>query len=209
MLGVTFGTYHSNNDFGLILADTNIGAAEPMRYTVEVAGRNGIVDLTNAMSPYTHYRERVITYTFNTLGHCNWQEKMREVGNAIHGRKLWVIDDDDTSYHWEGLVAISQQSSQERLGTIVIIVTAFPFKMRNSETVKTITGNGTLHCDNERLEVNPRVTCTAECTLTFGSETRTIEAGTRLLDFLLEEGTNDIGVVSTGTTTITYREGAL
>lgn len=210
MLGVTFGTKHSYNDFGLILADTNIGPAEPILYKVQVPGRNGLVDLTESITPRVRFNERIITYTFNTVGYCNWQQKMREVGSYLQGQKMHVIDDSDPLWYWEGDIVINNQSSSEDLGTIIIQVNAYPFKFKTTETEEEITGDGTLTCTNGRMEVHPTVTCNEECTLTFGNKTITLEAGTHLIaEFEFIEGDNEVEVESEGTTTITYREGAL
>ena len=47
--GVTFGIKHSYEDFGLILSSKEIGLPTPKTESVSVIGRNGNLDLTDAL----------------------------------------------------------------------------------------------------------------------------------------------------------------
>lgn len=210
MIGVTFGQKHSYDDFRLILESTQIGAPEPVRYLIDVPGRNGLLDLTDVITPNVRYRNRIISYNFNTIGHVNWQEKMREVASYLHGKKLRVIDDSDPEWFWEGVCTVAEQSSIGALGTLMIQVDAYPFKLKTTETTKSITRSGTLNATNGRMEVTPEITNTASATIAWGTKSVTLNAGThKVSDIVLKEGDNTFTITSTGTTTFRYREGAL
>ena len=130
--------------------------------------------------------------------------------NLIHGQKFHVVQDSDPNYYWDAFCKVNQIKNKVRLGTVVIDCECYPFKLKTTETEEEITGDGTLTCTNGRMEVHPTVTCDEECTLTFNNKTITLEAGTHLIaEFEFIEGDNEVEVESEGTTTITYREGAL
>lgn len=210
MLGVTFGSKHSYDDFGLFLASTVIGAPEPVRYQIEVPGMDGVLDLTDSITPSVRYRNRIMTYTFNTIGHTNWQAKMRDIASYLQGQRLHVVDDSDDGYYWDGICTIISQSSDMALGTIVVQVDAKPFKLKANETIKSRNGSGTLDCVNGRMEVTPEITTTASATILFNGRSFSVGAGThKIADIVLTEGSNILTITSTGTTTVRYREGAL
>lgn len=50
MNGVKFGSYHSYDDFGLILSDKEIGSPEPKIVTIDVEGSDGVLDFTEFAS---------------------------------------------------------------------------------------------------------------------------------------------------------------
>ena len=55
---VTFGTKNSYTDFGLILTSKEIGLPEPKTEIVEIAGANGVIDLTEALTDDIKYNQR-------------------------------------------------------------------------------------------------------------------------------------------------------
>lgn len=210
MVGVTFGNYHSFNDFGLLLADVSVEPPAPQRFTVEVPGRNGILDLTPALTDKMRYGERYINLVFNVIGPCIYQQKLSEIANKIHGQTLNIIFDSDPAYYWRGFVTVDAQSSDEDLGQFDITIACDPFKYSTTETTVTVEGDGTATLENGRMEVTPTITTTAEATLTYGDITTTVSAGTHILsDLELTEGETTVTVTSTGTTTFTYRQGEL
>lgn len=210
MIGITFGNKHSYNDFGLLLADVSVTPPEPWRFEVEVPARNGILDLTSAITSKKRYRNRTISLEFQTIGACNYQQKLTEISNAIHGQTLDVVFDSDSQYHWNAYVIVDQQGSSEEVGSFQITLDCFPFKLKNTTTTYTVTGSDTITCVNGRMEVTPEFTATEEVTITFGEITKTVSAGTFTINEIqFAEGDNEITISSSGTTTITYTEGEL
>ncbi len=211
MIGITFGYKHSYDDFGLILTEVSIGLPEPRRYTVDIPGKNGLLDMTEAITPVIRYKHRPIKFTFEMKGDkYEWDEALSEISGYLHGQRLQVIQDTDPDYYWDAFCKVDSFSAKKRLGKFVVSCDCYPFKLKLDETVKSITRSGTLNCPNGRMSTTPVVTTTAPATLSFGGETVTVAAGTRrIIEFQFTEGDNIVTVNSTGTTTFTYREGAL
>lgn len=209
MLGINFNTKHSFHDWGLFLEDTHISPPLPKRYIVDIPARNGILDLTPELTPIMRYETRTLTFTFRVKA-GDWSTLMSVIYGDIHGRTMDIISDLDPDWHWHGFVTVDDFSSDERTGVLVITAQVDPFKLSNIPVVLELTGNGTINCFCERMEVNPTITVTAAATIEFGDSSVALDAGTHIInDFLFTSGDNALTITSTGTTTVTYTNGRL
>lgn len=209
MLGITFGNKHSWDDWGVILENTQIAPPVPKRYTVSVAGRNGLLDLTPELTPSVRFEARTLTFSFRVKA-GDWSTLMSTIYGDVHGRTLDVTSDWDSDWHWHGCVTVDSFESEERTGLLVITVEADPFKYSNTPSTYTVSGNGSVTCVVDRMEVCPTFTTTAETTIEFGSISAAVSAGTAVIPAIeLTEGSNVITITSSGDTTITYTNGRL
>lgn len=208
MLGITFGTKHSHTDWGLILKKSDIPAPNPKRYTVDVPGRDGALDITNALTPHVKYENRLISFSFFVQA-GQWTDKLSQIMSAVHGQTMDVKSDLDPNYMWHGCVLYNGFDSDESTGELVLTVDAEPYKLKRTETTKTKTGSGTLICANDRMPTSPTITVTADTTIEFGDLEITLSAGTHLVDFTFLEGDNELTITGSGTTTVVYQEGRL
>ena len=64
---VTFGT-HSQGEFKLIPNSVEVESPQPVTYTVEVPGRDGELDFTEALDGRVHYKPRKISMEFYCFG---------------------------------------------------------------------------------------------------------------------------------------------
>lgn len=212
MYGVTFGTKHSYSDYGMILTDYEIGEPVPRRYLVTVPGRNGVLDLTEEMTPKIKYENRPLRFAFTwRTSTANFEDDKQAIVNALHGQKMQVTLDSDPDYYYVGFVTVESVTfSGREKGTAVIAVDAEPFKYAKLATAYTQNGDGTVVCVNDRMEVIPQITNTAEATIVFGTVSVTLSEGVhKVAEIELAEGNNTLVITSTGLTTITYRQGRL
>ena len=209
MLGINFDKKHSWYDWGVILEDMQIAPPIPKRYTVSVPARNGILDLTPEITPVIRYENRLLTFKFHVKA-GDWSTLMSMIYSDVHGRTMDIITDLDPSWHWHGFVTVDSFASNKNTGSLVIVVDAYPFKLNNLPTVLELSGNGTLDCLCDRMEVTPTITVTAETTIVFGDSSVTLAAGTHIVnEFMFTQGTNTLTITSTGDTTVTYTNGRL
>ena len=209
MNGITFGTKHSYNNWGIILEDTSITPPQPKRYVVDVPARNGLLDLTAELTPNIRYANRTIAYKFRVKA-GGWDDLLSGIYADIHGRTMDVKSDWDPNWHWHGFVTVNSFSSDKRTGVLVINVDADPFKLANTQTSVSRSGNGTLSCTCDRMEVTPTITNTTQATIVFGDVSVTLAAGTHIVnEFIFTSGTNTLTITSTGTTTVKYTNGRL
>ena len=72
MLGVKFGNIHTYKNWGLILTKYEITSPEAKTETQEIAGMNGILDLTESITDDIKYKKQNIDLHFFS----NRQKKM-------------------------------------------------------------------------------------------------------------------------------------
>ena len=67
MIGVNFGNKHSYTDFSLIMTGRKIGLPSPQINEITIPGRDGTIDITEALDGEVHYGPRTINLTFETI----------------------------------------------------------------------------------------------------------------------------------------------
>lgn len=213
MKGVKFGSLHSFYEWGLILSEKEIKAPQPKTKAVDVEGADGELDYTEAFGD-VKYQNRQLSFKFSKANIVpdGFLALFSVVQNALHGKKMQVILDDDPANYYFGRVTINEWKSNKRVGEIVVEVDAEPYKLKVAETVITqaVTDSAEIVLTNSRKPVVPTITTTAAMNITFGSFTAAVQAGTfRLPELQLAEGQNTVTVTGTGSITFRYREGSL
>lgn len=213
MKGITFGGKHSYYEWGLILQTKEIQAPEPKINQIELEGRDGVLDLSDFFGE-VKYKNRSLSFQFAKMDihQEGFLALFSVVQNALHGKVMEVILDDDPSYFYKGRVTINEWKSEKNLGQIVIEVDAEPYKYKVQETVvtKAVTGTVELVLVNGRKKIVPTIDITGNINLTYGLNYYSLSEGRYELPAVrLEEGENIITLNGTGTATFTYREGGL
>ena len=137
------------------------------------------------------------------------------VKNAIHGKKVRIVLDDDPTFFYLGRCDVSSFKNTKGIGTITVTCDCEPYKYKQTETVVTQAVNGTVEVGltNARKRAVPLVTVTTNTSLKVVFNSNNIwdlSAGSFMLPELeLVEGVNIVTVIGTGTITFTWREGDL
>ena len=215
MKGITFGNYHSHDAFQLILSAKTIGTPSPKTETIDIPGGDGVLDLTEFFGE-TKYSNRKLSFEFSTVViPSDFMSLFSMVQDALHGRKLPIILDDDPGWKYTGRISVSEWKADRNIGRLTIDCDCDPYKYQISPTVvtKSISGSQTINLTNSRKRVVPevKVTSASGLTVTFGSgSVWTLASGSYLLPELeLTEGDNPVTVSGTGTITFTYTQGKL
>ena len=213
MKGITFGAYHSYNDFGLILSKKELESPAVKEVKQEIEGADSDLDLTDFFGEpkYENARHK---FTFSTLAisATEFLSLSSTIKNALHGKMVRIILDDDPAFYYVGRVHVSRYHNERQIGTIVIECDCNPYKYKLEKTVvtKAINGAETITLTNLRKRAVPTITTTATMTIAFGSFSRAVSAGTFVIPELeLVQGENTVTVTGTGTITFSYQEGAL
>ena len=215
MKGIRFGNYHSFDAFWLILAAKSIGTPSPKTETIDIPGGDGVLDLTE-FSGDTKYGNRSLSFEFSSLViPSDFMLQFSMVQNAIHGKKMPIILDEDPNWQYIGRISVSEWKADRNVGKLTIDCDCEPYKYQISPTVitKSISGTSTINLENSRKRVVPevKVTSGSGLTVTFGSgNVWNLASGSYLLPELeLVEGDNLVTVSGTGTITFTYTQGKL
>lgn len=130
MQGVTFDTYHSYSAWGLLLKSMPvITQPKPKEKLVEVPGSDIVLDLTESLTGKVQYSPREIKCVFLTIANrSRWPEIYSDVMNAIHGKRMQIVLDNDPDYYWLGRVHVGDPSSDKGAMTFEITATVEPYK---------------------------------------------------------------------------------
>lgn len=215
MKGIMFGNYHSHRDFQLILASKTIGTPSPKTETIDIPGGDGVLDLTDFFGEIK-YGNRSHSFEFSTMvTPSEFMSLFSTVQNALHGRKLPIILDDDPEWYYIGRISVSEWKADRNIGKLTIDCDCEPYKKQSSPTVisKAVGGTATITLPNSRKRTVPEVKIESETGLNiaFGvGNVWDLGSGSYTLPELeLVEGDNPVKVTGTGTITFTYTQAKL
>ena len=116
-MDVQIGKYKMG-DFGLKLLGVDLGTPSVRKSTVTIPGRNGALDLTEAITGFPVYDNAIhkLTFDFKDGTYSTWLSKASDIRGKLHGRRLPVIFGDD-GYYYDARVSVdssklNQHSSQ-------------------------------------------------------------------------------------------------
>ena len=213
MSDIRFGTKWAHADYGLIVAPYAIPMPEPQTSFVEIPGRDGALDLSEAFGT-VRYADRVIELTL--YARAPFDALVSALAADVHGRRMNVIFDRDPTYYYDARIMIEDVERHWGYCELSLECRAKPYKLEQFETTITVlpTGSATVTLTNTRMPVVPSITVSAEMTLAFtiiGKDYSVmLPIGTHTVPSLvLMEGDTKIEITGTGRVTFTYRKGAL
>ena len=213
MSDIRFGTKWARADYGLIVAPYVIPMPEPQMNFVEIPGRDGALDLSEAFGT-VRYADRIIPLTL--YARAPFDATVSAFAADVHGRRMNVIFDREPTFYYDARVTLEDVERHAGYCELSIKCRAKPYKMEHFETTITVlpTGSVTATLTNTRMPVVPMISVSAEMTLAFTigliDYTVTLLAGTHVVPSLvLSEGDTEVEITGTGSITFTYRKGAL
>lgn len=134
MKGITFGNYHSYDDFHLILGSQEIGSPDVKENKIKIEGADGDLDFTDFFgSPkYENVRHK---FNFSTIvSQAEFFSLFSTVKNAIHGKKLRIILDDDPLFYYIGRCFVSKFTNEKGIGIVSVECDCEPYKYKIDTT---------------------------------------------------------------------------
>ena len=212
MKGITFGNYHSFNDLRLILTSKEMGSPEIKVRKIDIEGADSAIDYTDFFGE-PKYSDVTHKFNFSTIVHqAEFLSLFSTVKNALHGKKMRIVLDDDPLFYYVGRLNVSSFTNEKNIGMVSVEADCEPYKYKLAKTVvsKTVNGTNNVVLVNGRKRAVPTITTTASMTIAFGEFSRAVAAGTFTIPELeLVEGENTVTVTGTGTITFTWQEGDL
>lgn len=108
---------------------TGYGATLPeyRNNTVEVPGKNGVLDLTDAFGVF--YDNRTVYFSMKKICSAeNFVTLFSTIANAWHGKKVKVKFDKDSNYFYRGRCKVEAKHVDNEIHGINFIIDAEPFK---------------------------------------------------------------------------------
>lgn len=124
-------TYHTFDDWGLILTNNNyIGDPEQNLDFISVKGRNGLLDISEALTGRPTYKSREIKLELGAFkDRNNWDSIISDLRNKIEGKQIKLTFDNDLAYYWIGRCHIEGFDRMREMGTFTITIpNADPYK---------------------------------------------------------------------------------
>lgn len=222
MKGITFEDIktgqrlHTYNDLHLILLEgKEIGSPQVKIRKLDIEGADGSLDYTDFFGE-PKYEDVTHKFPFAAIvPQSEFLSLFSTVKNAIHGKKVRVILDDDPLFYYVGRPYVSQFTNEKNVGSIIIEVDCEPYKYKRDKTVVKVTVDGThtASLPNSRKRAVPEVKIDSEGSIRIeyqGVNIWDLGSGSYTLPELeLTEGENPVTVTGVGTVTFTYQEAGL
>ena len=215
MKGVTFGNLHSYRDLKLLLNSKEIGSPEVKVKKIDIEGADSSLDLTDFFGE-AKFENVTHKFQFSTIvPQAQFLSLFSTVKNALHGKKMRVILDDDPLFYYVGRCSVSGFTNEKNVGMVSVECDCEPYKYKAAKTVvsKAINGTETISLTNSRKRAVPEVVIASEGSIRIeyqGSNIWDLGSGSYTLPELeLVEGANAVKLTGVGTVTITYQEAGL
>lgn len=213
MKGILFGEYHSYRDLQMILSEKEIGAPPVKKDALDIPGGDGELDLTEFFGE-PKYGNATHKFTFTTI-EKDLLTQYSSVKNAIHGKKVRIVLDDDPTFFYMGRCEVSSFHDEHGVGTIIVTCDCEPYKYMDAKTVvyQAVDGVVDVKLLNSRKRAVPEVWIETAGSLNIVYQQSNIwdlASGTYTLPELeLVEGENIVTVTGTGAIAFTWQEAAL
>lgn len=224
---------HTYADYGLYVTNTNpVSPPEVWVNSIAIPGRNGNIDLTQALTGYTVYRNREIRLELGGKKRAEeWTGFMSRFLNELHGKMVEVIFDNDPQYYYVGRAKV--ESDYERGNTVArftVTIDAEPYKQDIQSTTDMwlwdsfsfvdgviryyaaieIDGETSVRIIGSPMPVIPTITASAAMTVEFGGEQYELNEGAnKVYDIVLHDQEYILKFTGNGTASINYRPGRL
>lgn len=203
--------FHTGNDLDLVQEKKEIGKPDIQSFTVQVPGRNGLLNLTKGLTGKVNYYNRPLSFQYFGTGKRERLLWLDFFMSRLHGQTIRIIDDDYPGHYYEGEASVETELNGNYI-TITLEVDAQPFRLKLKPTVysRSISGSTKIRLYNESIPAIPEITVTKDTTIDFKDNSYTLEPGTYIVESLeLSGGVNDLTVSGSGVITFKYQEGAI
>lgn len=229
----TLNGKHTYYDYGLYVTNTNpVEPPEVKAEYITVPGRNGDIDLTEALTGYTVYGNRNINLQLGGKKRSQeWPGFMSTFLNEIHGKKVKVVFDNDPSWYYEGRATVSSDYEKGNdIARFTLTINADPYKYSELSTVEpwlwdpfsfvdgviryynqvTVNGSAQITVIGSEKPTIPIITASAAMTVSFNGKSYDLTAGeNKIYDIVLMDQEYTLTFTGTGTVSINYRAGRL
>lgn len=231
-------TYHTLNDWDLALGNNNyIGDPEMETTYIQVPGRSGLIDATEAISGRRIYKKRQLEFELGGIrDRLDWDSVISAFRNNVDGRVCRLTLDNDKSHYWHGRVYIRGFDRFRDLGTFTLAVpTADPYKYSKTSSAEpwlwdpfnfetdmvtyigaiTVVGSVTVTIPHGHMATSPELVVSdmtsQTFTITVNGITYPLMVGTNRIPSIIVGGDSDVDLEFTGDAKvqIVYRSGSL
>lgn len=231
-------TFHTVDDWNLGLGNNNyIGDPEMETTYISIPGRDGLIDVSEAISGRRIYKKRELAFELGGVHpHWNWDATISGMRNNIEGRVCRLTLDNDAEYYWRGRVFIQGFDRFRSLGTFTLAVPNAdpykydilsssdpwlwdPFNFETGEIIQeeahVIVGSETITIPHGHMPTCPDLVVSDKVSgtfsVTYDGATYQLVVGSNKIPAIMVGGDADVALTFNGSATvqIVYRGGSL
>ena len=225
-MDIMIGDYNMS-DFGLKLLGMELGTPAVRKSTVTIPGRNGALDLTEAITGFPLYDNAThkLTFDFRDGTYDERVSVSSDLRGKIHGRRLPVVIGND-SYYYDARVSVDSSKLNQQYSQVVVTLDAAPYKLArktslddwewdsfNFETdiirdYKNIQVPGELVVIGDVMPTGCVFEASAAVTVMYDGKRYQLPKGRSTVpDILIMEGEHTMSFSGSGTVSVEYRGG--
>lgn len=219
---IFIGPYDTATEGLWTLSECTLGSPERREDYIEVPGRNGVLDLSTALTDgEPHYGSREFSATLESSEgtRLEREERISKMVNQLDGWRHNIILPDDPGHYIVGRVRVDKLYSDPAHAAVRVTATCDPWRYNKTETVVGLIATSTEQTvalvNLGRRSVVPVIKVTGgDVTLIFnnGSEeyVEMLAPGEHIREYLyLKTGSTILRYSGSGQATLTYREAVL
>lgn len=147
-----------NQEFDSVILSGKIGNPEFRTYTVEIPGKDGLLDLTESIDGSVHYNNRDIEFRVFIAGK-RINERL-DLLNNYHGQYVKLYSTYDNNYYYKGRLFVSVEERKATYAYVVLSFDCEPFKIKREVTtsIHIIRNNQTLKIKNTGRATTAKIT---------------------------------------------------
>lgn len=212
MISVSFNGTDMYQAKRIVLENFTIAMPEAKIIKVSIPGRDGDLDMSEALTGFVNYHNRSIVLQFGITGsEVECESKKQYVMQLVSGKEMKIRFSHLAGY-FLGRCQITSITRERRHYTLEVTCDCQPFRLAETEStyvLALISGEKSLTCVNDGMPVAPTIYTTGATTLKYQSKTYNLQSGMHRLGFVFPTGHQTIKASGTGTLTIKYRKGVL
>ena len=195
--GITINGKHSFDDFGLCIAERNIGIPVKKVIKKTIPYMNGAYDFT-MLNGVPAYEERQITYGFDIIG-VTVEEMEAEKASVLAwlylAQEVDIFDDAYPDTHFHGSCNDIDWDEDDSQGHLTVTFNVYPFRLANVESVRVFdSAEATINVTNDGAPVKVKINSPQSVTAMLDEVSYTFGSGEYIYPALLPSGVSSITV---------------
>lgn len=127
---ITFGDKNTWDDWRLAPSSRPVFNPPAQKTkTLDIPGGNGIIDLSQSLTGYPVYQNRIGSFEFYVMNDFKpWHIAYSDIMDYLHGKTMRAFLEDDPEYYYEGRFTVNTWNSEKDWSKIVIDYSVGPYK---------------------------------------------------------------------------------
>lgn len=187
---------------GLVVTSYDDGQPTPYTNFIDVPGRDGSLDLSDAVVGWPTYKDRTIKVTLALADAADWRG-LSSVASAlrsmVHGRRVTLAVSWDPAHTYSGRASVSDVTLHDMQEEMELTVVAGPYRDGGLTVMRISAAGGvTLRLPTGDAHVQPTIEVARKTVLCAGSQEWTLQPGSWRLDNLwLGPGMDTVSIDTT------------